>query len=318
VLPSDLEFTQTLSIKLTGETSIVGTFQAANPNLVRAHVIYDCGNGEKEPAFVGLDGLTVETNVVQFQQNVDPSLACANATGTASLTIVATNGVAAEPVTVGTTSSTLPVADKAPSAAIYQPTLDATIPYTSQFSLNGHVADPEEGNLAAHWTIVSGPLTPAVTATTDVVDVPPPAGGWPAGDYVIRLTGADTPGHTATALATIHVARYTFSGFLQPVDNPPTLNAGKAGKTYPVKWTLTQNGAAVTDLVAVESVKFAGAPCGTAPSDALESTVTGGTSLRFEGGQFIYNWATPSTPGCYVLLLSLADGSTWPAYFKLS
>ena len=318
VLPEDPEFTQTLSIKLTGETSIVGTFEAANPNLVRAHVIYDCGNGEKEPAFVGLDGLTVATNVVQFQQNVDPSLACANATGTASLTIVATNGVAAEPVTVGTTPSTLPVADKAPSAAIYQPTLDATIPYTSQFSLNGHVADPEEGNLAAHWTIVSGPVTPAVTATTDVVDVPPPAGGWPAGDYVIRLTGADTPGHTATALATIHVARYAFSGFLQPVDNPPTLNAGKAGKTYPVKWTLTQNGAAVTDLSAVESVKFAGAPCGSAPSDALETTATGGTSLRFEGGQFIYNWATPSTPGCYVLLLSLADGSTWPAYFKLS
>lgn len=318
VLPDDPDFTQTLSIKLTGETAVVGTFEAGNPANVKAHVIYDCGNGEKEPAFVGLDGLTVETNVVQFQQNVDPSLACANASGTASLTVVATNGVAAESLTVGTSPTTLPVADKAPSAAIYQPTLDATIPYTSQFSLNGHVADPEDGNRDAHWAIVSGPLTPAITATADAVDVPPPAGGWPAGDYVIRLTGSDTAGHTATAEVTIHVVRYTFSGFLQPVDNPPTLNAGKAGKTYPVKWTLTQNGIAVTDLSAVIGVKFAGSPCGAAPSDPLETTVTGGTSLRFESGQYIYNWATPATPGCYVLLLNLADGSTWPAYFKLS
>jgi hypothetical protein len=318
VLPDDPEFTQTLSITLTGKAAVVGTFEATNPANVNAHIVYDCGNGEKEPAFVGVDGTTVANNVVQFQKNVDPSLACANASGTASLTIVATNGVDAEPVTVPTTSNSLPVADKSPSAAIYQPTLDATIAYTSQFSLNGHIADPEDGNITAHWAIVSGPLTPAIAATTDVVDVPPPAEGWPAGDYVIRLTGTDSKGHGATAEATVHVARYAFSGFLAPVDNPPTLNAGKAGKTYPVKWSLTQNGTAVTDLSAVESVKFAGAPCGTAPTDSLETTTTGGTSLRFEGGQFIYNWATPSAPGCYVLLLTLADGSTWPAYFKLS
>jgi hypothetical protein len=318
VLPDDPEFTQTLSITLTGKAAVVGTFEATNPANVNAHIVYDCGNGEKEPAFVGVDGTTVANNVVQFQKNVDPSLACANASGTASLTIVATNGVDAEPVTVATSSASLPVADKSPSAAIYQPTLDATIAYTSQFSLNGHIADPEDGNITAHWAIVSGPLTPAIAATTDVVDVPPPAEGWPAGDYVIRLTGTDTKGHGAMAEATVHVARYAFSGFLAPVDNPPTLNAGKAGKTYPVKWSLTQNGTAVTDLSAVESVKFAGAPCGTAPTDSLETTATGGTSLRFEGGQFTYNWATPSAPGCYVLLLTLADGSTWPAYFKLS
>jgi hypothetical protein len=319
LLPEDPEFTQKLSIKLTGDTAVVGTFEAGNPANVNAHIVYDCGNGEKEPAFVGLDGTQVASNVVQFQQNVDPSLACANADGTASLTVVATNGVDAEPVTITPpTAASLPVADKAPSAAIYQPTLDVTIPYTSPFALNGHVADPEDGNRAAHWAIVSGPMTPAVSETNDVVDVPPPPGGWPAGDYVIRLTGSDTKGHSATAEATVHVARYAFSGFLQPVDNPPTLNAGKAGRTYPVKWSLTQSGTAVTDLAAVESLKFAGAPCGTAPSDPLETTATGATSLRFEGGQFIYNWATPSAPGCYVLLLTLADGSTWPPYFKLS
>src|SRR5207248_716648 len=120
--------------------------------------------------------------------------------------------------------------------------------------------------------------------------------------------------------ATVHVVHYTFSGFLQPVDNPPTVNVGQAGKTYPVKWTLTQNGATVSDLAAVQSLKYGSAPCGSAPADTLETTATGATSLRYDSttGQYIYNWQTPPAAGCYVLLLTLTDGSTWPAYFKLN
>jgi hypothetical protein len=144
IVPDDPAFTQTISVKLTGDRSVIGTFEAADPANVRAHAIYDCGNGEKEPAFVGAAGPQLATNIVQFQENVDPSLSCANATGSASLTIVATNGVDAAPLTIPTSSSVLPVADKPPIAAIYQPTLDAVIPYTSAFSLNGHVADPED------------------------------------------------------------------------------------------------------------------------------------------------------------------------------
>jgi hypothetical protein len=320
VVPTDPAFTQTISVTLTGGTAVIGSFAAADPSLVKAHVIYDCGNGEKEPAFVGLDGTQVASHVVQFQQNVDPSLACANATGSASLTIVATNGIDTDKLTVPPSPSTLPVTDKTPSAAIYQPTLDATVPYTSGFALNGHVADPEDGNLTPHWTFVSGPVTPAVPTTEDSVDVPAPTGGWPAGDYVIRLTGTDSHGHSSSATTTVHVARYAFSGFVAPVDNPPTVNLGKAGRTYPVKWSLTQSGATVSDLDAVASIKFTTSTCGSAPTDPLETTATGGTSLRYDAtaGQYVYNWATPSAPGCYVLLVTLADGSIWPAYFKLS
>jgi hypothetical protein len=320
-LPEDPAFTQTISIKLTGGTAVLGTFQAADPANVRAHVIYDCGNGEKEPAFVALDGTQVATNIVQFQKNVDPSLSCANQTGSATLTIVATNGVDAVPVSIPASSSVLPVADKPPSAAIYQPTLDAVIPYTSAFSLNGHVADPEDGNLTPHWAIVSGPITPAVGATTDTVDVAPPTGGWPAGDYVVRLTGTDSDGHTSTATATIHVVRFTFGGFFEPVDNPPVLNTGKAGRTYPLKFSLSQNGSVVSDLSAVVALRFAATGCNAQePSDALETTATGGTQLRFDAAtqRYIYNWKTPSEPGCYVVTLTLADGSTLPAFFKLS
>ena len=34
------------------------------------------------------------------------------------------------------------------------------------------------------------------------------------------------------------------------------------------------------------------------------------------GGQFIYNWKTPTGAGCYTVTMTAADGSTITAYFK--
>jgi transposase len=114
---------------------------------------------------------------------------------------------------------------------------------------------------------------------------------------------------------------YSFGGFRQPVDNPPTVNTGRAGRTYPIKFQVRdQNGALVTSLAAVSSITHKPVACGAFsgdPTDALETTATGGTSLRFEGDQFIYNWQTPTTAGCYELFVTLADGSVHSANFSL-
>jgi hypothetical protein len=114
---------------------------------------------------------------------------------------------------------------------------------------------------------------------------------------------------------------YSFGGFRQPVDNPPTVNTGQAGRTYPVKFQIRdQNGALVTSLAAVSSIKHQPVTCGEFmgdPTDALETTATGGTSLRFEGDQFIYNWKTPTMAGCYELFVTLADGGVHSANFSL-
>lgn len=116
---------------------------------------------------------------------------------------------------------------------------------------------------------------------------------------------------------------YTFSGFQSPVDSSPTVNLGKAGRTYPVKWQLKNiNDTSVSALSAVRSINVMSNLCGAFSSDlasALENTSIDDTPLVYQAStrQYIYNWKTPGA-GCYTLFLTLDSGEVFTAYFNLS
>jgi len=114
---------------------------------------------------------------------------------------------------------------------------------------------------------------------------------------------------------------YIFVGFLQPIDNLPTLNSAKAGQTIPIKWQLKDYaGNLISDLgtLSPNGLTSGAVACGAAAVDVIEElSAPGSTVFRFDGTQFIYNWQTskPWTGACRTLQVRLSDGTSHYAQF---
>ena len=220
---------------------------------------------------------------------------------------------------------------KKPVASILYVTDGTLVSQDAVLTLVGEALDPENGQLAGarlDW-FLSGPGIPNDTSigsgpqrSLRASDVPGLGSVFQTGAYILKLRVTDTDGNQAFDTSTFFIA-YNFNGFLPPVNNEPMVNTGKAGRTYPVKFQLTNSsGNFINDLSAVTDIKQKSVTCGEFsgdPADALETQSSGGSQLRYDAGanQFVYNWATPPA-GCYQLFVYLNDGSIHSANFQLS
>lgn len=131
------------------------------------------------------------------------------------------------------------------------------------------------------------------------------------GPKTLTCTATDNAGNTASASVAYNVI-YKFSGFSQPVDNPPTLNTANSGQAIPLKWRITDaNGVPITDLanVVVTAVTLA-CPMGTKP-DQIEEYTAGASGLLVQGnGNYQFNWKTPKNfaRSCKTMKLDLGEG----------
>ena len=141
------------------------------------------------------------------------------------------------------------------------------------------------------------------------------------GPHTVTAHATDNAGRTGAAARSYIVLSWTLKGFYAPVDMNETFNTVKGGSTVPLKFEVFAGASELTDTSVVTSLKYSSISCNaTAPVDDIETTATGGTTLRYDAtaGQFVYNWQTPRVPGaCLSLVVRMQDGGSIVAYFKV-
>lgn len=196
---------------------------------------------------------------------------------------------------------------------------DQTVVYAgpsgTSVTLDGSASsDPNGDSLSYTWT---GPFSEGGGTATGVS----PTVTLPLGESTITLVVNDGTVYSPSDTVRV-VVKYGFSGFLQPVDNLPTMNVAKAGSAIPVKWSL--GGYQGMDIFASGYPASGTIPCDpTADADVIEQTVTAGSSgLNYDAaaGQYIYVWKTEKAWAgtCRQLVIKLKDSTYHRANFKFS
>jgi hypothetical protein len=140
-------------------------------------------------------------------------------------------------------------------------------------------------------------------------------------------TSRDPVNNTVCGVATslspfaLMEVKYAFTGFFQPVDNMPTVNAVKAGAAVPVKFSLGGDWGLNIFAAGYPRVQLVQCLTG-AFIDSIEETVTaGGSSLSFDAasGRYTYIWKTDSAwpNSCRELQVQLNDGEVYRARFTI-
>jgi hypothetical protein len=146
----------------------------------------------------------------------------------------------------------------------------------------------------------------------------PSGSAFPMGTTTNTFRVTDASGNYAECSFTVTVL-YNFTGFFSPVNNPPVLNIVNAGRTVPVKFSLS--GDKGLNIFAPNSPSSGPMPCDASmPASDLTDTNTNNSSLSYSAGsdQYTYHWKTESSwvGTCRQLVVTLNDGSSHVANFK--
>jgi hypothetical protein len=228
------------------------------------------------------------------------------------------------------------VVNQPPTAAAGE---DQTVNEGDNVELSGSAStDPDGDTLTYSWTQTAGTQVTLSGEDTASPSFTAPEVDEDGDTLTFELTVDDGKGQTATDSVDIvirdvpdeQVAEYTIEGFYPPVDmgseEEPVVNMIKSGRSVALKFEVfDQNNIEqkTTDVIysstqkRIDCDRLVGSP-----SDAVETTNTGGTTLRYDtdGGTFLQNWKTPSgqAGSCYSTTVTTVDGSSITAYFKLN
>jgi hypothetical protein len=141
------------------------------------------------------------------------------------------------------------------------------------------------------------PLQGGIAAETLVIPSGTPPGEYTmvttysGNDYYLSSYDTDTFEVTASDV-------WTITGFYSPVERG-IHNIVKGGATVPLKFNVYKNGVEQDNTGVIETFTQK-IKCADGPGDNIDLYTTGSTSLRYDGGQFIFNWKTLKEPGaCY-------------------
>jgi hypothetical protein len=216
------------------------------------------------------------------------------------------------------------VTDKAGNTASTTVTginIDRTAPVVTVTGVSDGASYPQSSVPEAGCSTTDALSGVAVEATLSIT------GGSPdgTGTFTATCAGAlDHAGNTSAPVGATYTVTltYDFSGFFQPVDNPPTLNVVSAGRAVPIKFSL--NGDQGLTIFAAGYPISQRIECETsAPTDTIEQTVSAGTSgLAYDPvtDTYTYTWKTNRSWAntCRQLTIRLSDGTDHTALFMFT
>jgi Peptidase family C25 len=203
----------------------------------------------------------------------------------------------------GAASTVVAIDGSNPAITIVSPSSSGLYTVGSSVPAEFSCADAGSGIASCTGTVASG--TPFSTTTI--------------GPQPFAVTAIDNAGQEVTRSVTYNVI-WPFTGFFQPVDNPPVINQVNAGAAVPVKFSLGGNRGLTIFAAGSPSSALTNCASGVVV-DPIEETSTASTSgLQYSAAsnQYTYVWKTLKTYAgtCRTLTVKLADGTTHTATFK--